>query len=258
MNEKEMIMEDHGEVQSNKEKTVRIIDEDENVMKDVNSNQPVVVLKNGKVYFSHYYQLLIKGGYWDGKFLLFNLENGHSCYYPTDDSSKVTCVDSDVSERFLFVGTSSGRLFIYDIKSGSNVAPEHALKLTRMLTDQDSQINYISVCNRLNVVVTLSSDKTCNLYTYPLVKLFRVIKTDPIIFDYVFISAAPLPSIVMYSKQSMIFHSYSINGEKLSEENDGVKYLFSPIVLTDNIQQDHLVISLLKLDVWDSKRKPSY
>jgi hypothetical protein len=138
----------------------------------------------------------------------------------------------------LLIGTASGRLYIYDIDLEDDNGYFLSYKTT--LSDHDSSINYIAACNRLNVIATISNDKTCNLYTFPVLKLFCVIHCD-ITFDYCFLSASPLPSITLYSKQAMIYHSYSINGTLIHTQQDGVKYLFSPVVISDCSQQDYLV-----------------
>lgn len=222
----------------NCEEVKRISDEDETIMKEINSNQPVKILKNGKI--------IIKGGYYDGKFLVFNMENNECVYFPTDDESKVTFIDSDDYEKFLFIGTSSGRIYIYDINeyiASSNFSLIQLLNLKNVLSDHDSYINYIYICNRTNIVATVANDKTCNLYTYPHLKLFKVIReeSNSIIFDYAFISANPLPSVILYSKSTLSFYCYSLNGYLMHVESDGVKYLFTPTIVSDVMQKDHLV-----------------
>jgi hypothetical protein len=57
---------------NNENSSSRIIDEDETIMKDININQPIKIIRNGK--------FIIKGGYHDGKFLLFNMEIEESFY----------------------------------------------------------------------------------------------------------------------------------------------------------------------------------
>jgi hypothetical protein len=117
---------------------------------------------------------------------------------------------------------------------------EGLLKQIDLFTDHEKEIYSIFVCNKLNVIATVSSDKTCNLYIYPSNKLYRVIKTENI-FEYVFLSSSPIPSVILYSRQECEFHSYSINGDFMNSDIDVVKYLFSPLVITDNSQQDYLV-----------------
>jgi hypothetical protein len=223
------------------EEIKRISDEDESIMKEINSNQPVKILKNGKI--------IIKGGYYDGKFLVFNMENNDCVYFPTDDESKVTFIESDDHEKLLFIGTSSGRIYIYDISEyivSSNFSLLQFLNLKSVLTDHENYINYIYICNRTNIVATVANDKTCNLYTFPQMKLFKVIReeSNSIIFDYAFISASPLPSVILYSKSTLSFYCYSINGQLMHVESDGVKYLFTPTIVSDVMQKDHLVKTL--------------
>ena len=146
-------------------------------MKEVNQNQPISIIRQGKYMF--------KGGYWDGKFLLFNFQNEDKQFYITDDYSRVTCIDNDCNEHYLFVGTVTGRLFIYNLDH--EVDGKIELELERILTDHDSEITYLSTSNKINVLASVSVDKTCNLYTYPTFELFRVIKNEGFHFDYVLI-----------------------------------------------------------------------
>jgi WD40 repeat protein len=210
----------------------QIIEEDDSIMKETNINQPVLTINDG--------EYIIKGGYWDGKFLVYNLKKNESYYYVTDEDSKVVCFAVDKEYKFLMAGTTSGRLYVFLINTNGNL-----LELKKIITDHDLQINYIYYCNRLNIIATVSNDKTCNLYTFPTLKLFRVIKNENVIFDYCFISASYLPSIILYSKYNFLFVSYSINGKLLYSGQDGVKYLFSPRVITDGSHQDYLVYNLL-------------
>ena len=219
-----------------------ISDEDDDVMKEVNANQPIKILKNGRI--------IAKGGYYDGKFLLFDMETQECLYLPTDEESKVVFIESDEHEKMLLVGTTTGRIYVFDIndnlRTGSLTGSSHFsliqyLNLRTVLIDHDGKVNFIFVCIRLNVIATVAQDKTCNLYTYPTLKLFRVIKQDEFSFDYVFLSANPLPSVVLYSQTFLSFYCYSINGQLMHTERDGVKFIFTPLVVTDSMQQDHLV-----------------
>ena len=98
------------------------------------------------------------------------------------------------------------------------------------------------ICNRLNVFATVSKDKTCNLYSYPRMKLFYVIKEDNnVSFDYVFISASPLPSLILYSKHKLMFYIYTINGSFLKKIPNRNKILLTPKITYDNYSRDYLV-----------------
>jgi len=220
-----------------------ITDEDDTIMKDINMNQPVKILGNGRY--------IVKGGYFDGKFLLFDMQSESMVYLSTEEDSKVTCIESDKMERILLVGTSTGRIYLFDINLSSNL--QQVLIYTKLLTDHDSKINSIYICNRLNVIATVANDKTCNLYTFPEIVLYRVIKHHTYNFDYVLLGMNPLPCVILYSQMELKFYSYSINGHLMHVEDDGVKYLFSPQIISDASHRDNLVYknSLFNLDLRD-------
>ena len=142
-------------------------------MKEVNHNQPISIIKQGRYMF--------KGGFWDGKFLVFDFSTEEKQFYVTDDYSKVTCIDNDIDERLLIVGTVTGRVFIYQLETECRIE----IRLLKILTDHDSEITHLSISNKLNVLATISVDKTCNLYLSPSFELFRVIKNEGFFFDYV-------------------------------------------------------------------------
>jgi hypothetical protein len=90
-------------------------------------------------------------------------------------------------------------------------------------------------------LATVSSDKTCNLYTYPSLRLFRVIKiSNEFYCDYVFLSNSPLPSVILYTKKQKMFYIYSINGGFITKKSNKNKQLYSPKVIKDNYQRDYL------------------
>ena len=213
---------------------VAIVDEDSSIMKTIDSNQPVLVIKKGKY--------IIKGGYCDSKFLLFQKDEFNKfIYIQLDKKGKANVIITDSFEKILFVGTTNGKVFIYEISDNGKVL-ENVLKLKKILNHHDNSINSMYICNRLNVFATVSKDKTCNLYSYPRMKLFYVIKEDNnVSFDYVFISASPLPSLILYSKHKLMFYIYTINGSFLKKIPNRNKILLTPKITYDNYSRDYLV-----------------
>ena len=108
--------------------------------------------------------------------MIYNTENSKYIFIFLDNESRVTNIITDnENEKFLYIGTSTGRLFIYSINP-NNKSLNDLLNFEDMLNDHQHNINYMFCDTTLNVLATVSSDKTCNLYTYPLLRLFRVIK----------------------------------------------------------------------------------
>lgn len=213
---------------------VGIVDEDSSIMKTIDSNQPVLVIKKGKY--------IIKGGYCDSKFLLFQTDEINKyIYIQLDKKGKANAIITDSLEKMLFIGTTNGKVFIYEISDNGKIL-ENFLKLKKILNHHDNSINSMYICNRLNVFATISKDKTCNLYSYPRMKMYYVIKEeDNVSFDYVFISASPLPSLILYSKHKLMFYIYTINGSFLKKIPNRNKILLTPKITYDNYYRDYLV-----------------
>jgi hypothetical protein len=105
-------------------------------------------------------------------------------------------------------------------------------------------VNMMYYNNKINIIASISNDKTCNVYTYPLFRMVTVIKhhnDSSIQFDYVFISSNPLACVVLYSKSEMMFYVYSLNGKFIKQERNKYKVLFNPKVVCDSYQRDVLV-----------------
>ena len=218
---------------------IMLLEEDEDIMKNIEQSQPVVAIKNGKY--------IIKGGYYDSKFLLYQADNTHKnfIYIAIDKDSKVTSLlVDDKNEKFLYVGTSTGKIFIYNIHSKDKSIPIHnVLTFNRIIFNHTNAINMMYFNNKLNIIASISNDKTCNVYTYPLFRIVTVIKHNDssIQFDYVFISSNPLACVVLYSKNEMMFYVYSLNGKFIKQERNKYKVLFNPKVVCDSYQRDVLV-----------------
>ena len=220
---------------NNNETKINIIEEDNEIMKVIESNQPIIVIRNGNY--------IIKGGFFDSKFMIYNTENTKEKYIFIflDNESRVTniIVDNE-NEKYLYIGTSTGRFFIYSINP-NNKSINDLLVFEDMLSDHTDIINFMFCDTNLNVMATVSSDKTCNLYTYPSLRLFRVIKiSNEFYCDYVFLSNSPLPSVILYTKKQKMFYIYSINGGFITKKSNKNKQLYSPKVIKDNYQRDYL------------------
>ena len=214
-----------------------IIEEDFDLLTEIDKEQPITSILNGKY--------LIKGGYHDSKFMIhetFHVYTNKFIYIYLEDETKINVIKSDgEEEKFLYIGTTNGKLFVYKInKNTGNI--NDILKYHTLLIDHNKSLNDIYIDTKLNILATVSSDKTCNIYTYPDLKLFRVISLHELnSLDNVFISNMPLPSIIIYSKTDTLFYSFTINGSFILKKKNMFKEIYSPKISKDVYGRDYLI-----------------
>ena len=214
-----------------------IIEEDFDLLTEIDKEQPITSILNGKY--------LIKGGYHDSKFMIhetFHVYKNKFIYIYLEDETKINVIKSDgEEEKFLYIGTTNGKLFVYKInKNTDNI--NDILKYHTLLIDHNKSLNDIYIDTKLNILATVSSDKTCNIYTYPDLKLFRVISLHELnSLDNVFISNMPLPSIIIYSKTDTLFYSFTINGSFILKKKNMFKEIYSPKISKDVYGRDYLI-----------------
>ena len=222
---------------SNSQIPPHIIEEDFGIMTEIDSNQPILCIKNG------YY--IIKGGYYDSKFIIhetFHVYTNKFIYIYLDDETQISIIKTEnENEKNLYVGTTNGKLFIYKINQNTEILND-ILEYDKVLSDHSRSINDLYIDTKLNILATISSDRTCNLYTYPELKLFRVILLNEInSFDNVFISNMPLPTIITYSKNDSVFNVYTINGSFILKKKNMFKEIYSPRISKDIYGRDYLI-----------------
>ena len=214
-----------------------IIEEDFDVMTEIDKEQPITCILNGKY--------IIKGGYYDSKFMIhetFHVYKNKHIYVYLDDETKISVIKSDEEEdKFLYVGTTNGKIFVYKINKNTEEIND-ILKYHTLIKDHSKSINDIYIDTKLNILSTVSSDKTCNIYTYPDLKLFRVILLHGLnSLDNVFISNMPLPSVIIYSKADSMFYAYTINGSFILKKKNMFKEIYSPKISKDVYGRDYLI-----------------
>ena len=214
-----------------------IIEEDFDIMTEIDKNQPIICIRNGKY--------IIKGGYYDSKFMIhetFHVYKNKFIYIYLDDETQISIIKTEnENEKNLYVGTTNGKLFIYKINQNTEVLND-ILEYDQVLSDHSRSINDLYIDAKLNLLATISSDKTCNLYTYPALKLFRVILLNEMnSLDNIFISNMPLPSIIVYSKNDSIFNVYTINGSFILKKKNMFKEIYSPKISKDIYGRDYLI-----------------
>ena len=137
----------------------------------------------------------------------------------------------DKEEKYVFAGSTNGSIFIYKIN-------EIHWNLHKILYDHSKQITSIAISNTLNAFASSSTDGFVNIYTLPDAKILRSISKNNVPIEKVFLSAFPLPCLVILSNN--IITTYGINGYVILsevEEND----IICPKVFTDRNNLDYIV-----------------
>ena len=219
-------------------------------------------------------EIYVITGLFDGKLHLYINTNKINIQdkkfeYPLDkeniilDKSVITALAIDKDEKYIIYGTKKGSIVIYTIER--NVKNFNKLS-TYFQSHPDFSINYISINSDLNLFADCAYDGYVNIYSLPKYKLIRSIYINPInkniIFnlDFVFLSAQPLASVVVYSNEASNFKSFSINGNEQyieknsSEKNDGILTgMISPIIFTDSLFNDYLLYIMYNKTILISK-----
>ncbi len=193
------------------------------------------------IQFCHKGKTVIFGGFYDGKILIKSTSPEQKDNYKIDmpfiDKSPIVAIAVDQDDEFAFFGNEMGNIRIMRLKKDIKES-----NFDLIITDHLSAISSIHCNSELNLWVSASVDGYINLYTLPLSKLLRCLKVDTSYCDYVFLSASPLPSIVVIgeeNKMSEIF-VYSINGEIYSRQKEE-EIIKNPIILKDLNSSEYLV-----------------
>ena len=183
------------------------------------------------------------------------------------DKSVITSLSIDKDEKFIIYGTQKGSLVIYNLNYNNyKETKKDFIKLHKFFPSHPGYaINYICINSILNLFADCAYDGYVNIYNLPICNLVRSIyiesNTIKEIFnlDFVFMSAQPLPAIVVYSNEVNNFKCFSLNGNELStikdaeqmdlgiNENDGkinTSGMISPIMFTDSKFNDYLIYIL--------------
>ena len=168
---------------------------------------------------------LIVGGFYDGKIEIThldeNLEIKKDIIYPFSEEEPILCIELINDEDYLFLGNTMGNIAIYKIDW-----EKESYILYKKIFNQKISISDININSDLNILATSSIKGVINLYTWPLCKLFRVIKVQAYNNNYIcskiFLSESTLPSIIVIIEKEMNNEilSYSINGELLLALNE--------------------------------------
>ena len=155
---------------------------------------------------------------------------------PLIDKLPILSVAVDQEDEFAFFGNSLGNIRIMKM----NIEPAK-WEFCQTITDHLSPISYIDCNSELNLWVSASIDGYINLYTLPLSKLLRSLKVPTSYCDYVFLSASPLPSIIVIGEENKVseIFVYSINGKLLIRQKEQ-SLIKCPIIIRDLNSNEYL------------------
>ena len=185
--------------------------------------------------------VIFKAGYFDGRISVYFKDKSSKNkyfkvyhYYPMLNNA-INSLLIDEQSKILIAGSENGMVFFYSIKVNK-------LNLFKTIGDHSDSILSIVCNNKLGVFCSSAADGYVNMYTFPNLNLYSSIRmTTGSFADYLFLSSRPLYCMVIYSKSSKIFSSYTINGEHITSEIEECKTLITPRVYTDECFNDKLV-----------------
>ena len=186
------------------------------------------------------------------------------------DKSLITSLDIDKEEKYIIYGTQKGSLAIHSLNYSSFKEGKKFINLIKFFPSHAGfSINYININSDLNLFIDCAYDGYAHIYTLPECNLIRSIYINSKIsknyfsLDYVFLSAQPLPSIILYSNRTYNFKCFSLNGNELKINNNNYDIdlikegkiednnfddtgMSSPIIFTDSQFNDYLAYILNK------------
>ena len=187
---------------------------------------------NKAIAFYQHGKIIIMGGFFDGKVLLFPIDGRQpKPITPFKDESPILAIACDKDDEFIFMGNALGNVCVFENN-----------KIKYLLTDQKSGISHIHCNEELNLLATASIDGYICVYTLPLCKLVRCFKVPTEKCSYVFLCDSPLPSIIVISDEENIseIYVYSING-KFYQKKEEYFTIKSPLIIKDADTLDYLV-----------------
>ena len=178
--------------------------------------------------FGEKFENLIVGGFYSEVYLFINLNNSKTEIIEIKksnpdlnykDNSSVTCIEIDEIENLAFLGTELGNIIIYEIDMKNEL--DNIFNFKTIICYHTKRINYINSNSNLQLFIDCSCDGFINIYTITNFTLINSIHIFPHEFfvDIVILSSFPLPSFLIYSKEKKNFKSYTINGNKIYDED---------------------------------------
>ena len=172
----------------------------------------------------------------------------------------ITSFEVSQDEKYIVYGSNKGTLvileFIYYNNNTFQYPDNYEIKLLKIISSHSGySINSIFINTDLNVFADCSYDNYIHIYTLPRCdKIISIYNKNPLFnLDYIFLSAQPLPAVILYSNIEAEFKVYSIHGHDLKVEqtdknllNDKTKKnneinMISPIIFTNWKFSDYLI-----------------
>ena len=138
------------------------------------------------------------------------------------DKSKVSFIEYDEINKFIFCGTVKGSVLIFKLNQIKSF-------LYKGIHDHDGKINCIHSHSNLNMFIDCSDDCFINVYTLPDVKLVSSVFLEGIIPIYSFLSMIPVPCFIIYLK-----------GEFISEKEENDDIINLPLIKIDSYFNEYL------------------
>ena len=171
----------------------------------------------------------------------------------------ITSFEVSQDEKYIIYGSNKGALVILEFiyyNNTSQYPDNYEIKLLKIISSHSGySINSISINIDLNVFADCSYDNYIHIYTLPrcekIISIYN--KNSSFNLDYIFLSAQPLPAVILYSNREAEFKVYSIHGHDLKVEQTDKNLLndkpnksneinmISPIIFTNWKFSDYLI-----------------
>ena len=147
------------------------------------------------------------------------------------DKSKVTYIEFDDINLFIFCGTFKGSVIIFKLDKINSY-------LYKSIHEHDDKINCIHSHSNLNMFIDCSDDGFVNIYTLPDIKLVSLVYLKEIIPIYSFLSMIPVPCFIIYVKGKFIL--YDLKGELIDEKEETEDITNIPLIKIDSNFNEYL------------------
>ena len=218
------------------------------------------------------YNIILFAGFYSGNAYLYSLDKSHNLKLISKNKNNdkiilnyfkegfITSLEVSQDEKYIISGNNKGTLVILELLYNNNIFSndENNIKLIKKISSHSGYgINYISINSDMNLFGDCSYDNFIHIYTLP--KCDKIVsiyyKENTFYPDFIFLSAQPLASIILYSNQTTKFKSYSINGKDLNIEQNDINLLneskyknknicenmISPFLFTNSQFNDYLI-----------------
>ena len=147
------------------------------------------------------------------------------------DKSKVSYIEFDDINEFIFCGTIKGSVIIFKLNMKKSY-------LYKSIHDHDDKINCIHSHSNLNMFIDCSDDGFINIYTLPDIKLVSSVYLKDYKPIYSFLSMIPVPCFIIYVQGKFIL--YDLKGEFIDEKEETEDITNIPFIKIDSHFNEYL------------------